>query len=99
MQDWVKNNHNCAMPHVVEALRTCLVFSSMQVNPKCFPVLGILHMREPHSTKLQMPCLAAHQNLRALVRYVVRYVVRDVVRYVCTGTVYGTVCVRCYRCS
>lgn len=60
------NNQCCAMClmlSLVEALRTCLVSARMQAIATSFPVLCISHMREPHSTKLQMPCLAAGQDL------------------------------------
>ena len=53
----------CLMLSLVEALRTCLVSARMQAIATSFPVLCISHMREPHSTKLQMPCLAAGQDL------------------------------------
>jgi len=40
----------------------------MQTTTKCFPVLRISHLHEAHSTRMQMPCLTAGQDLVCMIQ-------------------------------
>ena len=56
---------------LVNALHTCLLFSTistMQTIAPCFPVLCLLHLHEAHSQRMQAPCLAAGQDLVCMIQ-------------------------------